>query len=183
MRWDDDLLCVRCRHRHDYHGVEIGCMARNPAQCDCPLTMDAIYERAVRRLTAGLEVNTEREPDIEQRTAIGETEMNRDAVDSIINRAFLPRHVKAIEEILAAACLDGECKHNGECPPVSVEVCSECRTEYEDGDMVLLTPWTVAEAQGHKSSDLRARDLHQLDPAVPWTDPESRVSGSTGSEQ
>ena len=62
-------------------------------------------------------------------------------------------HEKVFEEILPNECIDGMCEHQArevDCPPVEVEVCSECRVYYEDRDMVLLTLWEQAERQGHQ---------------------------------
>lgn len=63
-----ELLCARCGHAADLHGVEgmkSGCMVRHPAECDCPAKWERIYDRAVRRMSAGLPVNTESDPDAE----------------------------------------------------------------------------------------------------------------------
>lgn len=61
-------------------------------------------------------------------------------------------HVKVTEELYSDDCQWAECEHEDKeaCPLISVEVCSECREEFEDGDMVLLTLWATAEANGHK---------------------------------
>jgi len=66
----------------------------------------------------------------------------------------MAEHVKVVEEILPADCMYGECDHaedKDDCPLVSVEVCSECREFFDDGDLELLTPWAEAEARGHTS--------------------------------
>jgi hypothetical protein len=55
VSWEDDLTCRRSGHRADVHGVDVGCLAHNPEDCSCPLTNERIYDRAVQRMTAGLE--------------------------------------------------------------------------------------------------------------------------------
>ncbi len=67
----------------------------------------------------------------------------------------MAEHLKVIEEVLPADCMYGECGHANDlddCTAVSMEVCSECREYFDDGDLVLLTPWATAEARGHASS-------------------------------
>ena len=66
-----ELVCARCAHAADLHGVEgfnSGCMVRNPTDCDCKATWEAIEARAIRRMTADLPVNTESDPDAEARS-------------------------------------------------------------------------------------------------------------------
>lgn len=59
MAWNDELKCARCGHFADVHGIEemdSGCLARtDDGGCDCPLTWERIEDRAIRRMTAGLE--------------------------------------------------------------------------------------------------------------------------------
>ena len=62
------------------------------------------------------------------------------------------QHTKVTESILAPECNDGECEHGEheeDCELVEVEVCSSCRKYFDDDEEVLLTPWAVAEANGH----------------------------------
>lgn len=65
-----ELLCARCKHAADLHPVEGQggtCMHRRDGECECPLTWERIEHRAIQRMSADLPINTESDPDAEDR--------------------------------------------------------------------------------------------------------------------
>ena len=65
-----ELLCARCGHPADLHPVQgMGgtCMHRRDGDCPCPLLWERIEDRAIQRMSAGLAINTESDPDAEAR--------------------------------------------------------------------------------------------------------------------
>ncbi len=63
----DELLCPKCKHAADLHGINYGCMHERDGVCTCTLTWPSIEDRAIRRMTADLPINTESDPDAEER--------------------------------------------------------------------------------------------------------------------
>ena len=65
-----ELLCARCGHPADLHGLEdfpSPCMHRRDGECECRVTWERIEDRAIMRMSAGLPINTESDPDAEGR--------------------------------------------------------------------------------------------------------------------
>lgn len=59
-------------------------------------------------------------------------------------------HVRTIVDVMARACTDGECEHEGDCPVEQMSACMGCSNEEpNDEGIVWYTKWETAEWKHH----------------------------------